>query len=75
MNRQILWAIILGGLVAVPIGIYLTRAWLNGFAYHTNLGILTVVGALLIITILGVGIVSLLSFRVANASPVNYLQE
>lgn len=67
--------VLIAALLSVPIGFWLSRQWLQDFAYQINISVLPFVmtiGLILIITIFTVG---LQAYRVAIANPVKALKE
>ena len=57
-------------MIAAPISFFLMTEWLNGFAYHTDFGVLTLLGAGIISVLIAWLTVSFQSIRAATVNPV-----
>jgi len=74
LSREFTWLILIAFTLAIPVSIYFLNDWLDQFAYHTQLGVITFLWAALLaigIAWLTVGIQAL---RAATANPVNSLR-
>lgn len=61
--------------LAFPLGYFLMREWLNGFAYQTNIGVEIFIFGGVLISIVAFVTVSFKSFSAANGNPVNALRD
>lgn len=75
MNRQYLKLILIGLLLATPIGWWVQQNWLNNFAYHIAINPWTFVIAGLGTLILALVCAGYLSLRAAFANPAHVLKE
>jgi putative ABC transport system permease protein len=66
---------LVGVLVALPIGYYATQRWLDGFAYHAELGLAAFGGAPLIVLLVAAAAVAQQVARVARMNPVDALRQ
>lgn len=73
-NRQVFWLIGLAVLVAIPIAYWTMNSWLNGFAYHVDISVLTIVLTICSSFVLAFITVFFKSYRAANANPVDVLR-
>lgn len=74
LNKGFVKLILLGNLVAWPIAYLLLQEWLTGFAFRVELTVLPFLLAGLTTLLLTILVVSLQSFRTANANPVDALK-
>lgn len=73
-NRKFLYRILAAFLIACPLALYATNAWLTNFAYRTQLSWWLFALAGLVTAIVTMMIVSIQSYEAANANPVNSLR-
>jgi len=74
ISKRFVWLIAIAFLVSVPLGFYLFRGWLEGFAYQINLGpgLFALAGALsLLVALVAMGQQSL---KAATTDPVKTLR-
>jgi ABC-type antimicrobial peptide transport system permease subunit len=74
MNREFTMLVIISSCIGCPIGWYLMTSWLESYAYHVEVGVLTLVLASASSLLIAVGTVSYHSIRVATTDPVNSLR-
>lgn len=72
--RDFMIWVIAANLIAVPAAIYLTRTWLNGFAFRIELEPIYFISAIIASIIISVLSVSYQSIRAATANPVESLK-
>ncbi len=72
--KELLWVILIGVLIAVPLAVVLTRWWLLNFAFRTNIEPSVIVLTVIITLIIGYGIVALHSFTVARRNSIHSLE-
>ncbi len=74
-SKEMVRLVLLALVITVPLGFYATSRWLEGFAYHIEIGVLPFV----LIAAFGVGItlliVSLRTVKTASMNPVNALRD
>jgi putative ABC transport system permease protein len=77
--RLMLWsftrAVLLANLIAWPVAWWLMSRWLDGFAYHAPLGVLTFIGASLLAVLIAwatVAVQSLVAARIRPADALRY---
>jgi len=68
--RPVLWA----NLIAWPVAYLVMQRWLQGFAYHTDVGLLTFVIAGMLALVIALATVSVHAVLVARAKPVDALR-
>ena len=73
LNKSFLVLVVVANLIAIPIAYILANNWLSGFAYRTTITFLPFLIAMLISIVVTVITVSLQTFKVANAKPVDAL--
>jgi putative ABC transport system permease protein len=61
-------------LISVPIANYLMKNWLDGFAYHINIGLFHFLATLIIMILIAWITISFRTFRVASINPVDSLR-
>lgn len=74
LTKDFLTLVLLSNLIAWPIVYWTLSKWLDGFAYHTNVGLLPVAGALLLSLIVAVGTVSGHAIRAAHLNPARTIR-
>jgi len=74
-NREYLWLVGIGLLIAAPLTYYGVSSWLSSFAYRIDVNLLIFLLAGLITLIIASVAVSLMTLRVAQSLPVKALQE
>jgi len=75
LSREFVIMVGLACLIAIPIGWLAARKWLNGFAYHIDLGIWTFAAAGLTALAITVITVSFQSIKASLANPVDSLRD
>ncbi len=75
LSREFILLILLANLIAWPIAYYLMRDWLSGFAYQTDLNILSFVAGAILALIIAFGTVSLQAIRAARSNPIDALRD
>lgn len=74
ISREFLALILIAGIVGAPVGYYVMRKWLDGFAYRVNLELWMFTLAAGIALLIALLTVSVKSFRAALANPVDALR-
>src|SRR4029078_11806711 len=74
MYREFLILIAASCVFASPIAYYLFNQWLNSFAYHVDIGIMTFVIAVTFISFIALITVGYQSISAARANPVKVLR-
>ncbi|MCE7993552.1 MAG: FtsX-like permease family protein [Roseivirga sp.] len=67
--------ILISLVIALPVGYYLMKEWLSGFAYRTNIGFDTFALGVLIISLIAFATVIVKSLQAAMGNPINALRE
>jgi putative ABC transport system permease protein len=67
--------LVLASLMALPIALWMIRAWMQGYAFHAPLSWWLLLLPLPVLIIVTLGATSWLTLRAANANPVNALKE
>ncbi len=75
LSREFILLILLANLIAWPIAYYLMRDWLSGFAYQTDLNILSFVAGAILALIVAFGTVSMQAIRAARSNPIDALRD
>lgn len=74
LNKEFVWLVMLGNLVAWPVAYFATRRWLEGFAYHISPTIWPFALAAVLTLMVVVATVSAQAMRAAMANPVKSLR-
>jgi len=74
MGREFTILVLLAALVGCPVGWYLMHQWLSGYAYHVDVGYLTLVLAALACLVISLVTISYHSVKVATSDPVKSLR-
>lgn len=72
--KELLWVILIGVLIAVPLAVVITRWWLLNFAFRTNIETWIIILTVIITWIIGYGIVALHSFTVSRRNSIHSLE-
>ncbi|MFM8848779.1 MAG: ABC transporter permease [Cytophagales bacterium] len=75
MSKDFLKLVLIGLVIAMPIGYYAMEKWLNEFAYNVGFGWMVFVYAALAGVLVAFGTVSYHSLRAATSNPVNSLKD
>ena len=75
LARDYSMLIIMALFIAFPLGYFLMKSWLQGFAYQTTIGVDIFIFGALIIFLISIITVSFKSFGAATANPVKALRE
>jgi ABC-type antimicrobial peptide transport system permease subunit len=75
MSREFALLVIIASIFGCPIGWYFMDAWLGNFAYHVEVGIVTLVSAAAVCLLIALITVSYHSFRVASFNPARSLKQ
>ncbi|MCR9015353.1 ABC transporter permease [Aquiflexum gelatinilyticum] len=71
--KDFILLVLISIVVMVPLGWYLSQAWLQGYAYKTNLSWWIFVGSAAVLLSIALITVSFQAFKAATANPVNSL--
>jgi putative ABC transport system permease protein len=74
MNREFATLVIISACVGCPVGWYIMNMWLENYAYHVDVGFITLVIASAVCLLIAVVTVSYHSLRVASTDPVKSLR-
>jgi len=69
--KELLWVMLAGVLIAVPLAVYITELWLSNFAFQTEIKVLVIVGTAVSTLLIGYGIVALHSLAIAKKNSVD----
>jgi putative ABC transport system permease protein len=69
--KELLWVMLAGVLIAVPLAVYITELWLSNFAFQTEIKVLVIVGTAGFTLLIGYGIVALHSLAIAKKNRVD----
>jgi putative ABC transport system permease protein len=73
-NGEFLKLIVISLFIAMPLGYYLLREWLSGFAYHISLSAIYFIAACGVVLLVAGIAASARSIKAASANPVKALQ-
>ncbi len=73
-NKQMLWSVLISGMIALPAGWYIVNRWLEGFAYRDDVQWWILAVAFVMVTILVSLLITLQTWRTANANPTKHLK-
>ena len=74
LSRGFTVLVLLGFGISIPVSYYFMSVWLDGFAYATDINLLSIAGAGLITLFIAWITVSFRTFRAATANPINSLR-
>jgi putative ABC transport system permease protein len=74
LSREFLVLVVIALLISIPIGWYLSKTWLNEFAYQLELSVWYFAGVGLLCILIAAVTISWQSLRAANANPVESLK-
>jgi putative ABC transport system permease protein len=74
LYKEFLVLILVSFAIASPMAYYFFTEWLNGFAYHVSIGVMTYVIAIVFITLIALITVGYQSMSAARTNPVNVLR-
>lgn len=74
LTRPFLLSGFLAGVIAIPIGWYVLKRWLQNYAFHINLNLVVFISSVIIIILLALLTVSWQSWRAATKNPVSALR-
>jgi putative ABC transport system permease protein len=66
--------VILSGMIAIPIALYLMNAWLKGFAYRVSVDAYILAGSCLMAVIIALCTVMGQTYKIASRNPVEALR-
>ena len=72
--REVLWTIVIAGLIACPIAYMVLNKWLQGYAYRISITAMPFAVSIGVLILLTTILVSLQTIRAAVANPVNSLR-
>lgn len=75
LSKNFTVLVLISFLVSAPIAYFLMMNWLEDFAYHIELSMVTFLGTLVIMIFVAWGTVGYRTFKAANANPVNSLKD
>jgi len=75
LNKEFLLLIIIANVIALPIALYFTSNWLDGFAFRTTVPITIFLGAGFLTIMIALFTVSFQSIKAAIANPVKSLKD
>ncbi len=75
LSRDFVKLLVIAFLIAAPIAYYLMDGWLNGFAYHINIGAFTLFITLLTMIVVAGATVGYRTYRAAVRNPIEALRE
>jgi putative ABC transport system permease protein len=74
LYKEFLLLIAVSFVIASPMAYYFFTQWLNGFAYHISIGVMTYAIAIIFITLIALITVGYQSITAARSNPVNVLR-
>ncbi len=74
LSKEYVKWIVLANVLAWPFAYYSMHRWLEGFAYHINLNILTFLASGILVLVIALLTVSVQTFKAATANPVDSLR-
>ncbi|RKE44528.1 ABC transporter permease [Sphingobacterium detergens] len=75
LNKEFLLLIIIANIIAIPVALYFTSNWLDGFAFRTTVPITIFLGAGILTIMIALFTVSFQSIKAAIANPVKSLKD
>jgi len=74
VSKEFVWLIIIAAMIGCPIGWYLMNRWLEGYAFHVDVGYITLAVATLICLVVSMITVGYHSLRVSLSNPAESLR-
>ena len=74
MGKEFVVLVLLAGMVGCPVGWYIMNAWLSNYAFHIEVGWLSLVAAALACLTVSLLTVAYHSLKVSTTNPVNSLR-
>jgi len=74
LSREFMKWVVAANLIAWPIGYFAMRAWLQNFAYRTNLTVAMFLGAALAAFFIAAAVIGLQTYRAATANPAESMR-
>jgi len=74
LSRKFIWLVLAAAAIASPMAFYAMKAWLQDFAYRTELTVAMFIGAAVGALAIALATVGLQGMRAASANPVNSLR-
>jgi putative ABC transport system permease protein len=68
--KELLWVMLIGVIIAIPLAIYLTKLWLANFAFQTQIEPWVIISTALFTLLIGYGIVALHSLGIARQNNI-----
>jgi putative ABC transport system permease protein len=68
--KELLWVMLVGVIIAIPLAIYLTKLWLANFAFQTQIEPWVIISTALFTLLIGYGIVALHSLGIARQNNI-----
>ena len=75
LSRDFMMLLILAFVIAAPVAYYVMEGWLNGFAYHTEINLVTFAIAFVVMILVAGLTVGYRTYRAAVRNPVKSLRE
>ena len=75
LSKNFTVLVIVSFLISAPLAYFLMENWLEEFAYHIELNIITFMGTLIIMVFVAWGTVGYRTFKAANSNPINSLKD
>jgi putative ABC transport system permease protein len=75
LSRDFVKLLIIAFLVAAPVAYYIMNDWLNGFAFHININVFTMIATLVMMILVAGLTVGYRTYKAAVGNPVNALRE
>ncbi len=74
LSKDFTFPVFLSFLISIPIAYYIMNNWLNGFAYHIEIGLMHFLFSLIIMILVAWLTISVRTSRVASINPINSLK-
>ena len=75
MSRDFVKLLLISFLIAAPAAYYIMNGWLDGFAFHINIGFITIFTTLLMMILVAGLTVGYRTYRAAVRNPIEALRE
>jgi putative ABC transport system permease protein len=69
--KELLWVMLVGVVIAVPLAIYITKLWLSNFAFQTEIEPWVIISTALFTLLIGYGIVALHSLGITRQNNIS----
>ena len=75
ITKDFMYLVLIASIVALPIGYFIAKKWLTGFAYQAQINAFPFLGTIITVLVISMLTVSWQAFRAASINPVNAIKD